>query len=128
MWGVHSTNKKKKRLGVGVGWRFLGLNQFLLGSKLTPCSMFCASGESSVGFLNQLKFRQLRYHYLEWPHFSLVVRSTMGSDQFCSSIYVRIFLVQKLSYRYRWRCIFGGAFYPLYSYRFEDTKRTFRNN
>ena len=22
------------------------------------------------------------------------------------------FLVQKLSYRYRWRCIFGGAFYP----------------
>ena len=39
-----------------------------------------------VGFLNQLKFRQLRYHYLEWPHFSPVVRSTMGSDQFCSSI------------------------------------------
>ena len=26
------------------------------------------------------------------------------------------FLVQKLSNRYRWRCIFGGAFYPLYSY------------
>ena len=24
------------------------------------------------------------------------------------------FLVQKLSYRYRWLCIFGGAFYPLY--------------
>jgi hypothetical protein len=24
------------------------------------------------------------------------------------------FLVQKLPYRYRWRCIFGGAFYPLY--------------
>ena len=24
------------------------------------------------------------------------------------------FLVQKLSYRYRWRCTFGGAFYPTY--------------
>jgi len=44
LWGVHGTNKKK-RLGVGVGLRFLGLNQFLLGSKLTPCSMFCAKGQ-----------------------------------------------------------------------------------
>ena len=35
--------------------------------------------------------------------------------KFNYEIDARIFLVQKLFYRYRWRCIIGGAFYPLYS-------------